>query len=222
MIRQSVPLLIGTIVLTVAGLVHGMWSGRWNPVDLSIMANRVYQVPKTIGDWVVIDDGTYSEHELKIAELTSYTMRHYRDHGTGEVVTVLLMCGKTGPVAVNPPTACYKGQGFEQIDAEKKHVVDVEQQGGASETHQFLTASFAKPNPGDHSRQRIYWAWSSNGIWQVPANPRLEFSNSPALFKLYVSQEAHQLRRESGESAAESFLRDALPVIRQAVAGAAR
>ena len=55
-------MLIGTIMLTVAGLVHGMWSGRWNPVDLSIMANRVYQVPKTIGDWVVIDEGTYSEH----------------------------------------------------------------------------------------------------------------------------------------------------------------
>ena len=219
MFRQSLPLLTGALVLAAAGLVHGTWSGRWSPIDLSIVSNRVYEIPETIGDWVVIDEGTYSEHELKIAELSSYIMRHYRDRGTGEVVTVLLMCGKTGPVAVHPPTVCYKGQGFEQLDAEKKHAVDTGQQGDASVGHEFLTAAFAKPDPGTHMRQRIYWAWSTNGVWQVPANPRLEFSSSPVLFKLYVTQEAHQLRRESGESAAEAFLLDALPVIRQAVSG---
>lgn len=223
-IRQSIPLFSGLLLLIAGGVVHGMLTGRWESSDLTGVAARVHQVPTQINDWVCIEEASVSDAELKMAELHSYVMRHYRNQRTGAIVTMLLMCGPTGPVAVHPPTACYAGQGYEQIGEVSLHRVVLEQQAGAktsnpisTETHRLMTAQFRKPGRGNARKARIFWSWSTDGNWSTPASPRLEFAGSPLLFKLYVTQEAHDLLPLDGATPPEEFLRELLPVLRQNV-----
>lgn len=223
-VRESIPLFSGLLLLIAGGVVHGMLTGRWDPADLTGVAARVHEVPKEINDWVCIEEGSVSGAELKMAELNSYAMRHYRNQRTGAIVTMLLMCGPTGPVAVHPPTACYAGQGYEQIGDVAMHRVASRQHPAAgtsvsksTSTHRMMTAQFRKPGRANSRKARIFWSWSADGVWSTPVSPRLEFAGCPALFKLYVTHEAHDLRPLDGTTPAEEFLRDALPVIRQSV-----
>ena len=223
-IRHSIPLFSGLLLLIAGGVVHGMLTGRWETSDLTGVAARVHQVPKQINDWICIEEASVSDAELKMAELHSYVMRHYRNQRTGAIVTMLLMCGPTGPVAVHPPTACYAGQGYEQIGDVLVHRVVLGQQPMAesstvasTETHRLMTAQFRKPGRANSSKARIFWSWSTNGSWSTPTSPRLEFAGTPALFKLYVTQEVHDLLPLDGTTPPEEFLRELLPVLRQSV-----
>jgi len=223
-IRQSIPLFSGLLLLVAGGVVHGMLTGRWETSDLTGVAARVHQVPKQINDWVCIEEGSVSDAELKMAELHSYVMRHYRNQRTGAIVTMLLMCGPTGPVAVHPPTACYAGQGYEQIgDVATHRVVSGQHSGdgniasGSAATHRLMTAQFRKPGRANLRKARIFWSWSASGEWSTPVSPRLEFAGCPTLFKLYVTQEAHDLLPLDGTTPAEEFLREVLPAINQSV-----
>ena len=223
-IRHSIPLFSGLLLLVAGGVVHGMLTGRWTHSDMTGIAARVHQVPTQINDWVCIEEGSVSDEELKLAELHSYVMRHYRNQRTGAIVTMLLMCGPTGPVAVHPPTACYAGQGYEQIGDVAVHRVVLTQPAGpnpsspnSTETQRLMTAQFRKPGRGSGQKARIFWSWSTNGSWSTPTSPRLEFAGSPALFKLYVTQEAHDLLPLDGTTPPEEFLRELLPVLRQSV-----
>ncbi|MBI1313466.1 exosortase-associated EpsI family protein [bacterium] len=222
--RNSIPLLTGLLLLIAGGIVHGRWSGRWTTTDLNGIAARVHNVPRQINDWICIEEGTVSDDELKLAELSSYCMRHYRHQRTGAIVTLLLMCGSTGPIAVHPPTACYVGQGYEQVGDLQLHRVAFEERGNpsrsgsdAAPTDSLMTAQFRKPGRGNSQKARIFWSWTADGHWSTPASPRIEFAGCPALFKLYVTQEAHDLLPLDGTTPPEEFLRELLPVIRQSV-----
>ncbi len=223
-IRHSIPLCSGMLLLIVGGVVHGMLTGRWEASDLSGVAARVHQVPLQINDWVCIEEGAISDAELKMAELHSYVMRHYRNQRTGAIVTMLLMCGPTGPVAVHPPTACYAGQGYEQIGDLTLHRVVPRQQTAESQSSpgttmidSLMTAQFRKPGRRSLQKARIFWSWSTSGVWKTPPSSRLEFAGSPLLFKLYVTQDAHDLLPLDGTTPPEEFLRELLPVLRQSV-----
>ncbi|MHC4875302.1 MAG: exosortase-associated EpsI family protein [Planctomycetota bacterium] len=223
-IRNAIPLLSGLLLLIAGGIVHGMWTGRWESADLTGIAERVHDVPKQINDWICIEEGSVSDAELKMAELSSYSMRHYRNQRTGAVVTMLLMCGPTGPVAVHPPTACYAGQGYEQIGetqlhrvALAKHVGDAERGSFQDATHHLMTARFRKPGRANSRKARIFWSWTTDGHWSTPASPRLEFAGCSVLFKLYVTHEAHDLLPLDGTTPGEEFLRELLPAVRNAV-----
>ena len=223
-IRNTIPLFSGLLLLIAGGIVHGMWTGRWETTDLTGVAARVHDVPKQINDWICIEEGSVSDAELKMAELSSYSMRHYRNQRTGAIVTMLLMCGPTGPVAVHPPTACYAGQGYEQIGESQLHRVAPAKRDNAAEansshdvTHRLMTAQFRKPGRANSRKARIFWSWTADGHWSTPASPRLEFAGCPALFKLYVTHEAHDLLPLNGTTPAEEFLRELLPAVRNAV-----
>lgn len=222
--RQFVPMAFGLLLLMAGGFVHGKWTGRWQVRDLTHVAARVHQIPEQIGDWICIEEGSISQAELQMAELHSYTMRHYRNQRTGATVTMLLMCGPTGPVAVHPPTACYEGRGYRQTGDVSLHRVAFRQHSSApnSETltsgsHQLMTAQFVKPGRANQKKARIFWSWSSDGNWSTPASPRVEFAGREFLFKLYVTQEAHELQTPDGTTPPEVFLNDLLPELRRTV-----
>jgi len=215
-IRSLLPLLTGTLLLAAGGWVHGQWTGRWESVDLSSLAGRVHQVPDEIGDWVAMGDGVVSDEERQSAELTDCLIRHYRDRRSGAVVTLTLMAGPPGPVAVHPPTACYRGRGFEQAGAERPHDVDSGGQSGHAR-HSFLTAQFHRPGRADSISPCITWSWTTNGNWTTPANPRLAFAGAPILFKLYVTHEARELLGDQSATPIDDFVRVLIPELQQSV-----
>ena len=62
------------------------------------------------------------------------------------------------------------------------------------------------------SQLRIWWAWNDGKGWRAPDYPRLAFGGAPALFKMYVVEEA-ALKSD----ASEEFLRVLLPALDEAL-----
>lgn len=192
----------------VSGLVHGLWSQRWQPSEgLADAVTRTERVPLTVGDW----DGSEEEMDpdlLRQARLESCWMRRYTNRQTGAAVTALLMCGRPGPVSVHTPNSCYRGAGFEPLAAQTRFTV-----AGAD----FWTAKFRKADAALPVTLRILWAWNDGGGWLAPDHPRLEFARRGALYKLYVLREMSSPAERLEEDPCAEFLRCLLPVLDKAL-----
>lgn len=243
------PGIISAMLLLAGGVVHGTWTHRWQKLDRSDgPESRLHRVPMSLDDWDG-KDTPISDAEQKMAGLTNYLQRTYTSRRTGDTVTVTLMCGPTGPIAVHPPTACYHGAGYQQSGATRSAVLNVptgspsphgsdsttltdqsDHKGTSPATddyirtsgvsrYVFAVADFFQPSHPEASQPRIYWAWSADGMWRVPDSPRLEFAGRPTLFKLYVTFERPFDKNRSAASPAETLLKLLLPVIQQEVFG---
>ena len=203
----ALTLLIG------GGVVQGMITHRWQPiVRTNGPETRLAAIPLQLGEWDG-KDGELSTAERSAAGVTHDLLRTYTNQATGDVVTVTLMCGPTGPIAVHPPTACYRGAGYQQ--AGETRSVRIESVTSEKKTgHVFAIADFYKPARSDQPQPRIYWAWSTNGHWVTPDSPRLEFASSPVLFKLYVTCE-RPFGSKPGPTPADEFLKLLLPEVQR-------
>src|SRR5262249_16950596 len=162
---------------------HGFWTGRWGTptADPSAAAARLDSVPRTIGSWDSVDMEVDSA-QLDAAQVTGYLSRRYVDRATGTEVSVLIVCGRPGPIPAHPPDICYRGAGYELLSAPAKYVVGAP---SASSAAEFWKARFVKSDSALSSQLEVLWSWSASGVWKAD-NPRLKFAGFPALYKLYV------------------------------------
>src|SRR5438105_122386 len=82
-----------------SGLVYGLSTGRWAPPTPPPGMSGVFErIPLTIGDW----QGEPVESDIRGAgPILGNIERRYWNQKTREVVTVSLVCGKPGPVAIH-------------------------------------------------------------------------------------------------------------------------
>jgi Protein of unknown function (DUF3485) len=181
---KSVPLVLAGIILAMDGYVHGLWTDRWQlSKELELAAARLRQVPMALGDWQGESNPPISQREVEQAGFQDYVSRRYQNQRTGAVVTILLACGRPGPLAVHTPDICYRGAGFQALQAPARHV---ENYGPDNAEAEFWKGQFGKPDSSEPMQQRILWSWSARGVWKAPDNPRLAFGGAAALYKLYV------------------------------------
>ncbi|MCA9036680.1 MAG: exosortase-associated EpsI family protein [Planctomycetaceae bacterium] len=204
-------LLLGSgivIVLACAIADYVLKAQTSDPFYLQQAAERIQNLPATIGDWTSTD-GEISDREKRLADIEGSLRREYRHRSTGYSVMLTIISGKAGPMTVHPPTACFQGIGY-SIRSVPTVAVVRDATGTSSELNR---ASFSREENDLSEVVRVFWGWSSDGNWQSPANPRFAFRGQPGLYKLYV------VDRSSGGSndlqQAEAFLHDALPVIRE-------
>ncbi len=128
---------------------------------------------------------------------------------------MMLLAGPTGPIAVHPPTACYRGLGY-TLAAEPATMSVPRNQANsnrAASRDRFQVAEFIPPPHSMSPRVRVAWAWSNDGRWSAPEHPRVAFAGRPALFKLYVTTDASSTH-DDAESTIDRFLEQALPELR--------
>jgi hypothetical protein len=127
------------------------------------------------------------------AQLAGYCWRRYRHTLTGDVVSVLLVCGDFRPVAVHPPDVCYEGAGYEMMGQPVRRTLTPAAPAApaapSAPPAEFWMAQFHKPGAAVPGQLRIYWSWTAKGTWEAADNPRLAFAGSPVLYKLYVLSE---------------------------------
>ena len=218
---RTLPILVvGMTVVVATGWARGRMTGRWEPSpSLQQAAERVEKVPTRFGGWRQDGDTmTLAEDEVKAAHLAGHFYRQYKEAKTGHVVTVLLLCGPSGPVAVHTPEQCYAAAGYEQVGSKESYVVKY---GDAGAEAAVFRGAFRREGSLGVEELRISWCWNGKGQWQAPASPRWEFAGRPALYKLYVIRQVPPTRRPAGatdpaaESAADEpsaqFLRALLP-----------
>lgn len=190
---------LGVLVVALHGLLHGWFSGRWSDTaEIQVSAARLQQLPLRIGDWQG-EDLQLDPKRQALAGIQGHVLRRYVHRRLGTSLSLLIVCGRHGPISVHTPDVCYRGAGFEMQTPAVRHTIP-----GAGQA-EFWRGDFRRH--GDTVDQlRIFWAWNDGRGWRAPDRPRFAFGGAPVLFKLYVVQES------SAVGGAE-FLSTLLPVL---------
>lgn len=205
--RSLLPGIIALALLVPYGIAEGLWTNRWQLSDAVAHAvARLDGVPRVLGAWEGHDQ-TLDPRQVAVAEISGYVSRRYVQRTTGAEVSILLVCGRTGPTALHSPDICYAGAGYTPVSAPTRHA-----EGPAS----FWVGEFRKPGPTPEPL-RIYWAWTGAGAWQAATNPRLQLAHHPALYKLYVIQSVPRADAPAADDPGRDFLRSFLPALAQAL-----
>jgi Protein of unknown function (DUF3485) len=206
----------GFLLLASSGLANGLLVNRWgHSADLEAAAARCDDVGMTLGDW----EGQAAEidaRQLAIADVANHLSRKYKNRVTGQTVTVLLLCGRPGPLAVHTPDVCYKGGGYAMVGKAEKRPCETKPTGAA----EFWTARFSKPGVPPQPL-RIFWAWNNGGAWTASDAPRWTFARSGYLYKLYVIHGMSSTDEPLDEDPCLEFFKVLLPELQRRLSPAA-
>ena len=211
MFRPTLVVLAFLIVLG-SGVAQGLWSGRWvSARDLEEARQRLERVPERVGDWEMEEEREVSAKEQQIAGIVGYKSRLYVNRQTGQAVSVLLVCGRPGAIAVHTPDVCFEGAGYRRMDEPARQIFALAER---SVPGQFWRARFTRYEAGVPLRLQAYWGWNAGGgAWVAADNPRWEFLGRTVLYKLYASR---VLTGEEGEAdTCVGFLRQFLPALHE-------
>ncbi len=186
------------------GWIHGELANRWGVgTDVIALGERLRQVPLELGAWRAHADEELSESTLSLLECKGYLKRSYVHQGTGEVVSVAVMFGPKGPIAVHTPEICYSSRDVQQN--EKRQAVAMDYDG--KENH-FWKLSFLK-NTLDKGKLSVMYAWSDGGAWQASEAPR--FWRTNYLYKIQTAAQGLGVK----EASTNEFFRVFLPELRK-------
>jgi exosortase len=204
---RVMPIVAAILIVLSSGIIHGLWINRWRASrEIELATAKLDQIPMVIGDWKGRPQAV-EPRELTAAGLDGLVIRHYENSRTGSTTTMVLVCGRPGPVSVHSPEVCYPGAGFELAQSEPTKLSLNPDHRGA----EFLRAEFENHEFSPPQRLRVYWSWNATGIWRVPDSPRLTFASRPVLYKLYLISRTSEGLERSTDATAMEFLRQSLP-----------
>jgi hypothetical protein len=219
--RRWLPAAVAAVVMLISGLVHGLQTDRWRwstPQQVSNAAARLQQVPATMGDWDS-QELEMSTRQLERAEAIGHLSRLYTNRADGTQVSVLIVCGRPGPIATHPPTVCFQGTGLSLSAPETHFVVRESNDDKAPLLGEFWLADFHKTVEGLPLWKRTFWAWQATDSWHAPVNPRFAFARNPYLYKLYITRSMTDNRTRPENDPGVQFMREFIPVLNRTLAG---
>src|SRR5262249_6593866 len=119
--RRWLILLIAVFGLAVAAVVDRMVSGGTTE-DSRAAAAKLDRIPPTFGDWTS-SELPQDPKVIRVAEATGYVSRIYVNRKKNLQLSVLLLCGPTGPIGAHTPEVCYAGSGHEMNGSPQKKTV---------------------------------------------------------------------------------------------------
>ena len=126
----------------------------------------------------------------------------------GAALTLLIVCGRPGPISVHTPDICYAGAGYLLKEEASRFTVPT------APPAQFWVGDFRNVSPVPKPPLRILWSWNGGSGWLAPDAPRLTFAPRPYLYKAYVVRDMNQTNAPPIESdPSVEFLRAILPVL---------
>jgi hypothetical protein len=179
------------------------------PADVKAAAARLDGIPTQVGDWRGEELPT-DERQMAVAEADGWVSRRYTNQSTGESVSVLILCGRPGPLGCHTPDICYRGQGFLMTGGQHRRTLPISTEGEPAEA---WTGRFRRQYP-TLAEIEVSWAWGTAGRWRAPDDPHLAFAGGGVVYKLYVSRPLPPGDAAGGPDPTESFLREFLPLAR--------
>lgn len=208
--------LIAIAGLTLApAFVQGHFSHRWgNPVDLSIAAENLQDLPVEIKGFQYLGEGeTLSQYVIDELGLAGQITRTYRDPKTGQSFALLVMVGEAGKMVRHPPNFCYAARDNKEV-GEMNHVKNV----GPGKASDYKVLSYRRGSL-DESEFKVAFTHSTDGTWTAPTYPRWTFGGKPYLYKLQVLVTGESSSKSS-EAALERFLESFFVTFPQALSDA--
>jgi hypothetical protein len=205
---KDLSIVTAIVVVIGSGFVHGTWTDRWKVSDeVGAAVAALGRVGRTIGDWTG-QDLELAPEPLERAGVAGYLCRHYEDRRTGAAVTVLIVCGRPGPIAVHTPDVCYPGVGFDAAGPPTRHPVRI---APSAPPVEFWTLDLTRVRSAVPEHLRIFYTWRAGGAWTAATNSRLAFAHSPALYKLYLIRETRAPDESLADDPALELARRLLP-----------
>lgn len=197
-----VALTVGLTGLTaVVGAVHGRLTNRWGPqTDMLEAARKLESTPKEIEGWELVREDPLSEGVVEMLQCSGYVNRTYRNEKTGDRISVVVLLGPAGPIAVHTPEICYSSRDYKITD--QRTACEV----GDSEKLWDLTL---KSKGVVEAPLRVLYGWTNNGKWDATPDPRFAFGGRPFLYKIQMAGPVTQ-----EHDACQDFLASFLPVLR--------
>jgi hypothetical protein len=176
--------IVMTALIAGAALVHGAVTQRWSVFAPDpAQTDRLHALEIRFQDWQPAVVPT----EMPTNERSTATARSYQSVSTGQTGVVTIISGIPGSVSTHTPDVCYVGSGYRILRGPNKETITLPGGGAAI----VYTADFEKRTATRSDRVRVRWAWSTDGTWIAPDNPRWQFARQlnsvPVLYKLYVA-----------------------------------
>lgn len=171
--------LVGVVLIVSGAVLHGRATNRWEsltPGDSPVA--KLHDVAIHFADYSPTDIPS----EMPVMEKSRVTCTQFRSNSLNTAVTVSLTTGIAGSVAVHTPDVCYVGSGYTMTQRPSKQTIELP--GGKSAT--YYVAEFEKKRATGTDRQRVRWAWTTDGQWDAPDSPRFRYLRAGELAKVYV------------------------------------
>jgi hypothetical protein len=189
-----VLVVIGILLTASAGYVYGHLMRRWGtPVDLLAAADHLQTLPKNMGDWQMLEDLPIAENVLQALECSGYANRRYINKETGDTVTIAIMAGPPGPIAVHTPEVCYSSRAYGIEDPRVEATFNAMANEGDAHPTQTLWKVTFRDNRMVVDQLRVYYGWATGkkgatgAAWRAAPKPRYKFAGEPMLFKLQIA-----------------------------------
>jgi hypothetical protein len=175
---------ISILALVLCGaIVHGAVTQRWSIfVGNPELTARLHALEIRCGDWVPTEVPT----EMPLNEQSIATSRRYDSTRLKRAVVVSFISGIPGSVATHTPDVCYPGSGYKTLRGPGKETITLPD----GRTSTVYVADFEKKTQTKFDRVRVRWAWTKDGEWVAPENPRWQFAiqlRAPTLYKVYIA-----------------------------------
>src|SRR5438552_3463597 len=112
MLKRAGLLLAAAGLLVAAGVAHGLRTDRWGATaDVGAAAARMADLPARVGDWeaAAVD---LDPRQVTASNAAGIAARRYTHRYSRATITVMVVTGRPGPVAVHTPDVCYTATGF--------------------------------------------------------------------------------------------------------------
>ena len=198
-------------LIAAGGVVHGLMSNRWErPEESRAIAKRLESLPRQVGVWELKSSKEMSAKTLKTLACDGYLTRTYVNGVTRETVTVAVLLGPPGPMAVHTPEICYSSREY-SIEQTRQAAEFTGSDGGSDQLWQLTLRSRDL-----HShRLRVYYGWSTDGTWQASDSPRYSFADKPFLVKLHIAGQVSPAEDSTTPDPCLRFLKEFTPQLRQ-------
>lgn len=186
-----------------SGLAHGLLDGRWvAKPDLHAIGSRLDRLPTKLGDWVLLQEDELPDGAAEMLHCYGSAYRTYQNTQTGSRISVAVLFGPRGPIAVHTPEICYSSRGVTQHHERQEVTIDANDVNHTLWKVEFVSAM------SDQPEFQVYYAWSDGGPWQASKHPR--FWLSDRLYKLQLSGPPD---KPGTASECKNFLQQLLPAV---------
>lgn len=188
---RYLPTALAAALILGAGTLYGRWTNRWGYApEFRRVVEALPRIPHDLGRWhgEDVEETATFRQQREQAEIEGCVLRRYVHRPTGTAITMMLVCGPTGPIATHNPEACYGGGGRHLVGTPATLAIPGGDGAGAPEAT-FLQGDFRKPGSATSALLKICWSYNSGGGWIGSDDPRMTFAGRPALFKLYLIRE---------------------------------
>lgn len=196
--RVAIAAILGLTLLS--GVVHGYLDGRWSSeTDLVAQGDRLQQLPQQSGDWVLTGTSELDDEVASMLRCYGSVMRDYRNVKTEERITVAVMFGPRGPIAVHTPEVCYRSVGTTQTRTRQVESIPTVTHG-----HELWSVEFTSEQAG--APFEVWYAWTDDVRWQASERPRFWLTDN--LYKIQIAGPVGDETRRPCREFLQAFLPD--------------